>query len=93
MSESQFVPVWLDGIPLWADRNALQLGGSGALAPEHHIKDGDIADFKTAMFGNGDSYAHVFPDGTIRRYGQPIGTRDDLKPRDASARIAAPEPA
>lgn len=81
MSSSPFVPVWLNGMPLWADRNALLEGGSGALAPEHHIKDGDIADRETAFFLNGDSYAHVYPDGMISRYGATIGHRSDLLPR------------
>lgn len=49
--------------------------GEGALAYPDHVDDtGNIA-FQHVM---SDSYAHVFSDGTIRRYGQTVGTVKDL---------------
>lgn len=54
----------------------------GALAqPEHCDEQGEIKDFRVALFG--DSYAHLFPDGVICRYKQVIGRREDLVDIDA----------
>jgi hypothetical protein len=50
--------------------------GSGALAPKEHCSEvGEVQ--LHAMFE--DSYAQVFADGRIKRYGRVIGHRDDLK--------------
>lgn len=47
-----------------------------ALAPlEQCDSDGRLTD-EAVFFG--ESYAHIFPDGRIIRYGKTIGTRDDL---------------
>jgi hypothetical protein len=44
---------------------------SGALMPTpNHAME---------TFGFGPSYAHVFPDGNVRRFGERIGSFDDLK--------------
>jgi hypothetical protein len=59
--------------------------GSGALAyPEHIDEDGDVR--MEAVFK--DSYAHVFEDGEIFRYNERIGSRHDLKMRDAQMKNA-----
>jgi len=63
------VRVELDGEQLWWLQND---DGSGALAPlEHCDEDGNVVCL-------GESYAHVFSDGNISRYGATIGHRDDL---------------
>lgn len=50
--------------------------GSGALAPLHHVDmDGNVK--LECVFE--DSYAHVFEDGSIMRYGQIIGEISDLE--------------
>lgn len=50
----------------------------GPLAPLNHCgEDGSIEDIHVALFA--DSFAHVYEDGTIKRYGKEIGTIDDLK--------------
>lgn len=50
--------------------------GSGALAPREHCSE--VGQLHTeAMFA--DSYAHVFANGLIKRYGQVIAHRDNLK--------------
>ena len=69
-----YVPVLLDGIRLWVQPDVLEEGGHGALAPEGHIEDGDLR-WECCM---SESYAHVFPDGEILRYGKVIGQRSDL---------------
>lgn len=49
----------------------------GPLAPlEHCDENGNIKDFETGLFA--ESFAHVFPDGNIMRYGKVIGTENDL---------------
>lgn len=44
--------------------------GNGALMPTR--------DHATETFGMGQSYAHLFEDGIIRRGQREIGTKDDL---------------
>lgn len=57
--------------------------GGGALAPfDHCDPDGHIADLGTALFV--ESYAHLFSDGVIRRYGAAIGHRDELRTLEAT---------
>lgn len=70
------VKVEFDGLMLWwITDDELE----GALAPLNHCdEEGEIADLETALFLHGDSYAHVFEDGRIMRYGRQIGTRNDL---------------
>lgn len=53
-------------------------GDFGALAPlDHCNEEGHVVDFETAVFA--DSFAHLFPDGRLMRYGKQIGTREDLE--------------
>jgi hypothetical protein len=52
-------------------------GGAGPLAPlEHCNEDGSL---KLAHALSSISFAHVYSDGTIRRYGEIIGHRADLR--------------
>lgn len=76
--EPDFVPVMLGGVALWVQPEGLREGGESALAPEDHIIDGHL---NVPRCFTGDSYAHVYSDGSIRRFGRHIGTRSDLKPR------------
>ncbi len=51
--------------------------GEGALAPlEHCNEKGEIVSLEVMV--RGESYAHVFEDGIIRRRGEEIGTLADL---------------
>lgn len=51
---------------------------TGALAYPHHVdSDGHIRDALTALCAY--SFAHVYKDGYIRRYGAVIGTVADLE--------------
>ena len=53
--------------------------GSGALAPPEHIGgDGNITLEAVLGFFEAPSYAHVYPDGLISRFGLPAGKRSDL---------------
>jgi hypothetical protein len=69
------IPVRLGDVDLvWLK----EADGSGALAyPEHVDDDGQVK--WDHVFS--DSFAHVQSDGTIRRYGATIGSRDDLVQR------------
>lgn len=50
----------------------------GPLAPISHVdEDGDVADLGVALFAT--SYAHLFESGLIQRFGDVIGSRDDLR--------------
>lgn len=50
----------------------------GPLAPIDHCSEaGEINSLWTALFET--SYAHLFSDGSIMRYREQIGTRDDLQ--------------
>lgn len=47
------------------------------LIASHGENDGPLA--TPAQYENGESpFAHLYPDGTIKRYGTVIGSRDDL---------------
>lgn len=73
------VRVAFDGEQLWWLEND---DGSGALAPlEHCDEDGNVVCL-------GESYAHVFRDGNISRYGEIIGHRDDLVRLEASRTVS-----
>lgn len=72
---SRYENYTLHGVSVWAMPSDIA-GGNAALAPDHHIKDGDL-DFPACFCS--DSYAHLY--GTqIKRYGKVIGTVDDLIP-------------
>ena len=63
------IKIVFEGTEYWWLR---EKDGSGALAPLHHCDDlGNVEVFE-------DSFAHVFENGKILRYGIEIGTRDDL---------------
>lgn len=73
MSTYDGIPVELPGHgKFWWIREP---DNSGALAPHDHCTESGNLIFE-ALFG--DSYAHVYPDGTIKRYNSTIGHRDDL---------------
>lgn len=62
------------GRTFWITPEALEGNGDSALAPEDHVTDGKL------NTGDGrNSYAHVFGNGEILRYGEVIGHREDLK--------------
>lgn len=75
-TQPDYVRVRLGDVELWAERRALEPGGNGALAPLHHVSDGEL---DLAHCFGGDSYAHVFEDGQILRYHERIGRREDLE--------------
>jgi hypothetical protein len=51
-------------------------GDGQAIAPPHHCgQDGEIL----PEYAFADSFAHLWPDGRITRYGQRIGMREDLE--------------
>ena len=50
--------------------------GSGALAPPDHVDEAGNVTLAAGL--GGLSWAHVAADGTIWRYNQPIGHRDEL---------------
>lgn len=77
MSRNRSIAVTLPGHgTFWFLRDE---DGTGPLAPKEHCTEtGEIANLATALFLNGDSYAHVFADGNIRRYREVIGTVADL---------------
>ncbi len=56
----------------------------GPLAPPDQCDDDNELRLEAALFG--DSYAHVYADGTIMRYGVKIGMRGDLEPVDSAVR-------
>lgn len=51
--------------------------GSGPLAPPEHIDSDGHVHVRDALCS--DSYAHIFSDGKILRYGSEIGSVDDLE--------------
>jgi hypothetical protein len=69
-----------ENIPVrFHDRDLIWLkddDGSGPLAPLEHIDDDGYVNVYDALYS--DSYAHVFSDGSIRRYGEIVGRVDDL---------------
>jgi hypothetical protein len=82
MSGPEWVHVELPGHgTFWVYPEALRGEDSSPLAPENHIRDGHLA-FPECFSGN--SYAHVYEDGTIMRHGGQIGTVADLKVISAS---------
>lgn len=66
---SPAIEVELDGMVLYIRKDDLECS-DGALmpSPNHDINS----------YGMGDSYAHLFPDGFIRRYNEVIGKKSDL---------------
>ena len=67
---SPSIEVELDGMTLYIRQDDLELS-MGALMPSpNHDVD---------SCGMGDSYAHLFSDGRIRRYNEVIGKKDDLR--------------
>ena len=66
----------------------------GAITPMHLVDENLNVPAKTvlrAMMGDPEaqSYAHLFPDGRILRYGEQIGTMEDITYLDESAAEAA----
>jgi hypothetical protein len=55
-------------------------GESGPLAPAHHVRDGEltIEALVGCMEGTETSYAHVYPDGVVSRFGKQIAVRGDI---------------
>ena len=64
------IEVSLHGKILWIYERNLE-AGQGPLMP--------TPDHAQETFGMGDSYAHLFPDGNIRRHKVVIGTIEDLE--------------
>ncbi len=75
--EGSYVRVRLHGVELWCLPKVLELGCADALAPLDHVTPDGELNLLTAFAG--DSYAHVFPNGEIKRYGALIGHRSDLE--------------
>ena len=76
MSDGKWVHVSLPGHgTFWIKEDALAGLTDGALAPEEHIENGEL---KVPWCFGSDSYAHVWADGEISRYGNKIGDRGDL---------------
>ena len=62
---------------LWADEEALDGNSEGALAPDFHVRDGEL--LIEAAFGDlGDSFGHIYG-AKILRYGNVIGSIDELE--------------
>jgi len=77
MREPRWVRVEFSGHgTFWVQPAALRGADHSPLAPEHHIRDGDLA-FPECF--DGDSYAHLFEDGTIKRYHAKIGEVSELR--------------
>jgi hypothetical protein len=61
--------VEFEGVRYW-------LTAGGALAPREHCDPhGNISELTVFLF----SFAHLFEDGAIKRYGAVVGTRDDFR--------------
>ena len=90
----KMIPVRFKDLTVWCDPDVLHDGGNGALSPPEHVEDGEIAGLGVALFGK--SYAHVYEDGRILRYGEQIGVRADLIPEEAPTEamtlLQPPEP-
>ena len=65
------------GVEYWLG-DARPDGHGQSLGPLDHYCDDGTLDMLTCF--NSDSYAHLFPDGRLLRYGRQIGTKDDLIP-------------
>ncbi len=82
-----WVHVRLDGHgTFWVEADVLRGDRHGALAPEHHMKDGELS--FPECFGS-ESYAHVYAHGVLR-FRQRIAYLSDLIPIDCVA-IVEPE--
>lgn len=71
----------------WIESAVLEGRETGPLAPEDHISDGQL-DWSRCF--DSDSYAHVFSEGRIQRYGVVIGNIRDLVPLDRVAVVNVP---
>lgn len=65
----EVVEVVLDGTHLWIYKDDLDACDGPLMPTPTHIED---------TFGLGESYAHLFSDGKVRRYQEVIGERSDL---------------
>lgn len=63
----------INGVKVWAAEKDVEIGYS--LAKANHVRDGELC---VPFFFGMDSYAHVYPDGEILRYGEKIGMEADL---------------
>lgn len=84
--EPEWIRVRFDGQTLWVESAVLRGERDGCLAPEHHVRDGEL-DFSRCF--DGDTYAHVYQNG-IMRYHRKVGERSDLIPIDRVAVVEAP---
>ncbi len=75
-----WIDVSLNGVDLSVEESTLRPGEEGPLAPRSHIVGGELS---IASGLGSDSYAHVLEDGTIKRYREVIGKREDIV-RDAT---------
>jgi hypothetical protein len=74
----KFIAVAFKGIPLYCPEKALEDGGEGPLAPPDHI-DTTTMGLNLLTAFKSDTFANIYRDGSVKRYGVIIGHREDIQ--------------